>query len=603
MTATAKRKINAYSLMLTVIFLAVLLMGPELGYAADSQQRIDAVLSMDASTSMNDSDAKKVANEAMKMFIDMLSVQGDKVGIVSYTDQIVREKALLPIKSAQDKQELKSFIDQLSRGPYTDVAVGVGEAVKVLEAGREEGHYPLIVLLTDGNNSLNASAGRTQAASDEELQAAVKRAKELSIPIYAIGLNADGRLNRDVLQGVADDTGGKLFVTSSADDLPQILSEIFASHLKLKVVPLAGLTGNGEFQEIAVTVPNANVREANISIMSEQPVEIKLFNPSGQEETIPSDKLVYSQSKAYSLLKLLQPVQGEWKLHIKGVNQDKITVNLVYNYDLALVMEPLPAGASYKPGASVAVNAWLESEGQAVQDGELYNSLKGVALLTDKDSGQMAELPLTNTGSGFTGAVVLPEAHDYELKLRVEDANFLRETEAVAVTAKSAAAAPSTSPAASSSPGQSNPPGGEAKGFPWGYVLAGIGVLLLAAGLFLLQRFIASRNKGFYGQCVLEIWEEDTGRRSSPQYRPLKAFRGKVTLHQLLQLAPELAETERIVFTPGSDSLLLHNQSECLIEKSGRALDASRKQELKNKDRIRITLKNVNKSILLEYII
>ncbi|MDF2725162.1 MAG: hypothetical protein K0Q59_4837, partial [Paenibacillus sp.] len=67
---------------------------------------MDAVLAMDASTSMNDSDKNKVANEAMKMFVDMSSVSGDKIGLLSYTDQIVREKALLKINSTNDKEEL-----------------------------------------------------------------------------------------------------------------------------------------------------------------------------------------------------------------------------------------------------------------------------------------------------------------------------------------------------------------------------------------------------------------------------------------------------------------------------------------------------------------
>ncbi len=126
---------------------------------------------------MKTSDPNEVSGEAMKMFIDMLQAQGDKVGIVSYTDKIQREKALLTIQSDADKNDLKQFIDQIDRGAYTDISVGVKEAVKVLKQGAEPGHEPMIVVLADGNNALDPKSGRTQAQSDQELNQSVQEAK------------------------------------------------------------------------------------------------------------------------------------------------------------------------------------------------------------------------------------------------------------------------------------------------------------------------------------------------------------------------------------------------------------------------------------------
>lgn len=278
--------------------------------ASAAPSHIDAVLLIDVSNSMNKSDKNKIANEAMKMFIDMLSTQGDKVGIVAYTDKVQREKALLGIKSAGDKEDLKNFIDGLSRGPYTDLAVGMEEAVKVLENGSDPGHEPMIVMLADGNNDLNEASGRKQSDSDKELKAAVEAAKQKGYPVYTIGLNADGKLNKNILAGLSSETGGKAFTTNSADDLPQILSEIFASHLKLKVVPVPSITANGDYQEVTVNVPNGSVLEANISIMSSKPVTAKLSNPAGKEVAIPSDKVLLSKSSSYTLIKLLSPEEG-----------------------------------------------------------------------------------------------------------------------------------------------------------------------------------------------------------------------------------------------------------------------------------------------------
>lgn len=554
--------------------------------------KMDAVLSVDVSTSMNESDVNKVSNEAMKMFVDMASVQGDKIGLVAYTDQVMREKALLPINSAADKQDLKSFIDKLSKGPYTDIAVGVSEAVKVLESGTEPGHVPLIVLMTDGNNSLNA--GRTQQQSDQELNDAIKKAQDKGIPIYTIGLNADGTLNKAVLERISNETKGKSFITSTADNLPQILSEIYASHFKLKVVPLTGFVANGQFQDVKVTIPNASVQEANISIMSSKPVEVKLFDPSGKEQKIPSDRVVYTASSAYSLLKVLTPAQGDWKLQVKGVQKEKININLVYNYDLQLVMEPL-ASTTLKPGDEVQVKAYFQTAGQKTADADLYKGLKASAVLTDLDTKKTEEKPLTIGAQGIAGSFKVPDAHDYELKLKAEGTNFLRETAPVKLTAKSGGAAskPVSEPTKEAA--------GALSPTVWVAIIAGA-LVLAGAVLYALSAY-RKANKGFVGQLVIEVKDEDTGDRTNPQYRKLNAFKGKVTLHQLLQLAPEFAETQNIVFRPGpNDTVLLHNATPCVVEKGGRVFDAAKGKEIRANDRIKIALQNVNKSISVEYL-
>ena len=143
----------------------------------------------------------------MKMFIDMLATTGDKVGVVSYTDRIQREKALLEIQSEADKTDLKEFIDQLDRGPYTDISVGLDEAVKVLKQGMDPAHAPMIVVLADGNNDLDPNTGKTSQEASDQLDQAVKEAKGSGIPIYTIGLNADGKLNKETLAELANQTG------------------------------------------------------------------------------------------------------------------------------------------------------------------------------------------------------------------------------------------------------------------------------------------------------------------------------------------------------------------------------------------------------------
>lgn len=591
-----RRKLAAYMMLFTLAFGLLPMLGKvPAAQAAEAASKIDAMLVIDVSNSMDTSDTDKIGNEAMKMFIDMLSSAGDKVGIVAYTDKIEREKALLEIQSQADKEELKQFIDQLNRGAYTDIAVGVKEGVKVLEQGADPAHEPMIVLLADGNNYLNKNSGRTQAKSDRELSAAVKEAKQKGIPIYTIGLNADGQLNKEALAELSKQTNGKSFVTSSADDLPQILSEIFASHQKLKIVPVQPITGNGSYQDVTVNVPNANVMEANISILSSKPVELKLYDPSGKEVAIPSDDVQLSRSNSYSLLKLIQPGQGDWKLQVKGADKDKIDINLVFNYDLDLTMDPISA-KTYKKGDKIKIGAYLTSNGQKLQNDALYQNMSAVLNVKDLDTGDTVDLPLAQAGDRFEGEFEVKDKHDYEIIVRAEEKSFYRETEPVKVSAKPAGAGSSAQAGAGE--------GDAAKPFPTWIVYAAIGLIVLALAAGFLLAAWKKANRGFVGQMVIEIRDENTGEKTYPQYKKLTAFKGKFTIHQLLQLAPEFKETEKMVFMPGkSDRILLKNGSAGTVEKSGRAVDVSRGLEMKSGDRITVPLQQVDKTVWIEYIV
>ena len=103
---------------------------------------------------------------------------------------------------------------------------------------------------------------------------------------------------------------------------------------------------------------------------------------------------------------------------------------------------------------------------------------------------------------------------------------------------------------------------------------------------------------------MIEIKDINTNKMSPPQYKRLDTYKGKVNLYQLLQLVPEYKEAEKIVFMPGKeDNLIIKNVSDCTVDRSGRAVDASKGYEIRINDRVNITLNNIQKSISIEYFI
>ncbi|MCL6572549.1 MAG: VWA domain-containing protein [Bacillus sp. (in: Bacteria)] len=560
----------------------------------NSTSRIEGMLVVDVSNSMKSSDPRNISSEAMKMFIDMASINGDKVGVIAYSDTVMREKSLVKISSLQDKQDLKDFIDSVERYSYTDLSTGLYEAVKILDASHEKDYLPLIVLLADGNNELDPKKSKTLQQAEDDLNQAVASAKANGYPIYTIGLNANGMLNKDVLSNVATSTNGKFFEANSPEKLPAILSEIFANHLKLKIVPVNRLVGNGDFQDIKINVPNENVLEATISLISSQPVQVNLVNPSGLELPIPSNQVLFLKSKAYSMLKLIKPSQGEWTLKVKGVLEDRIDINLIFNYDLQLKLGPI-AKQSYKTGESVKISAFLEDNGKTITGKEIYQSMKATLFVKDLGNGKTEKITLSVEEQGFTGEFKIGNSANYEVLVKAEDNSFFRETDPQMITVQKSVAAPQS---ALPSPIK------EENSLPLVYVALGmLSALLLTVLIFILLAKRKEMKRSFSGQIVIEIKDEDSGERTNPHYKKLKDFQGKFRLHQLLALSPEFAETDQIIFKPASnDRLLLVNNSDCTIEKGGRAIDAKKGREVKRNDRIRIILKKVNKSIYLEYI-
>jgi hypothetical protein len=329
--------------------------------------------------------------------------------------------------------------------------------------------------------------------------------------------------------------------------------------------------------------------------MSSKQVEIELTDPSGKAVDLNSDAAKLSTSKSYSLVKLLKPQEGDWKLRVKGAPKDSIDINLLFNYDLQLVVDPIKT-KSYTKGDKVDLTAKLENGGQPLQDNDLYADMKATLVVNDLDTNKSKEQPLENTGSGFAGTFEVPDNHNYELVIRAEEDSFYRESAPITINAGGTAGA-GTQPTTSGSE--------QDKPFPWLPVILGVvALLVIGVGAWFLMGWLKRKNRGFVGQIIVEIRDENTGDKSYPQYKKLASFRGRFHLHQLLQLDPELKETEKYIFTPSNgDRIIIRNTAGGTLEKSGRAVDASSGVELKNGDRLSIPLQQADKTILIEYLV
>lgn len=578
----------------------MLLLFPSMLMAATSDSQLDAVLVIDASGSMKETDPNKLGLEGVKLFVDMLGFTDNQVGVVTYGSDVSQTYPMSLVKNQSDKENIKNFVDGITRDlEYTDITSGLKEAVKMLNQRNASGNSPLIVVFTDGNNAIGGVANRTPADIDKDLAAIISQAQSNGYPIYTIGLNDNGKLNEAYLEKISVDTKAKAFATKDPAELPDILTEIFAAHSNLKVQSLGPITGTGNFEEVVVNIPNGNVLEANLSATSKSPVEFKLVDPNGNEQAIPSQNITLHTSNSYSLLKLARPMQGDWKLYVKGIAGDQINIDLVYNYDIEVTMKPL-SQSNYGVGDQLIVEAYLSLQGNAVNDPNLYNSAKGYLVLTENQTGIETRINMQLQGQSFVGEYTLKDKGDYTVKVIVEDTSYVRES---AETQIQVGAVATTSPAAT--PNLNNTEDTKEESNPlWLYIGLGIlGVVLLIVIVLALKAYKVAKTP-LVGQVVLELKDNTTGKLTPPQYKKLSLFQGKVSLHALLQFAPEFKETEKVILkaAPG-DKVILYNNSAYAIEKSGRVVKANEGLELKKGDRLSINIADSGETVQIEYLL
>ena len=196
---------------------------------------IDIVMAIDISSSMLARDLKPNRLSALKEvaanFIE--ERPNDRIGIVGYAGESYTKT---PITS--DKTIVLNALNEITYGELEDgTAIGMGLATAVNRLKESKAISKVIILLTDGVNNSGFIEPRTAA----------DLAVEFGIKTYTIGLGTNGNaltpiaynrdgsfrygmrqveIQEDLLQEIAEVTGGKYFRATDNESLEEIYEEI-----------------------------------------------------------------------------------------------------------------------------------------------------------------------------------------------------------------------------------------------------------------------------------------------------------------------------------------------------------------------------------------
>lgn len=402
---------------------------------AQDENGVDTVVVIDTSGSMNDTDPDRISVDAAKLFIDMMEISGSRAGVVPFSDKLGTVTELTPMNSVSDKNKVKDQISGIRYQGDTDIGMAAQEGVRLLREAQDIDNQQMLLLFTDGTIDLTgADEAQREADSLEKAKAAAVDAQNGGIPIYTIGLNANGKVDQALLTDMAVKTGGRSYVVDSAGELPRIFNEIFADFVNSNIVNLGEYETDGvNFTEIGVDIPNDSVMEANIIMLSVNPLtEVEMTDPDGNVLKADGSKMILSRSDQYNMLKLVMPKAGNWKLRIKSAKGCKVHVNMIFNYKVSL-----KGSAQLETDADgsdmIAVEGYLEKEGVVLEDQTLYQQFTGSVVVADGDGAQHI-YPLTVNGCSFEGRVPITDMGTYKIILRIDSDTMYRESEEIEIS-------------------------------------------------------------------------------------------------------------------------------------------------------------------------
>lgn len=353
----------------------------------DGASGMDVILVLDTSGSMKYTDPRNMTAEAALLFLNMMEETGCRAGILTFSDEVRTLRGMEPLHMKEQEDELRLLLAQQERGGDTDLGAAAMAALDMAEDNTA------VLFFTDGMVDL---------PDENEKERSFKQAKEAAglasgrnIPFFCVGLDdrenhSDYHPDRELLEELSRQTGGSFRCVEDAQELPELFHLVFSDYIESRSKRVGDLQGGQEGeQSLNFTIPDGSVLEANVILLpadSEKadpeesfpqgtdPEETKkpdqlivhLYSPDGTE--VKSGNTVrFCPSRAYTLLKLIEPSPGEWRLSVSSEEKYHVHVNLLLHYELELVSE-----ARQETDGTAGIWIRFMRAGEALKDEQLY---------------------------------------------------------------------------------------------------------------------------------------------------------------------------------------------------------------------------------------
>lgn len=306
------------TLMLLAVFIIIGSVPPKAAVAQSAQaKQITVIFILDDSGSMQDHDPTNLRYTAAKLLIASMD-EGDSVGAIRFSTQpqpILN--GLIPITNSDVKFDVIDAFQPRKADGYTDVKAAFIEAETIINKAPSGNNSKFVIFLTDGKPEV-------PHPYDTYEDDALKVAKSLGVPVYAIALTNQGQTA--FLNQVASQTNGKVISARTANDLLDSYLQILGD-LKDRTVIGEGVVRSPELVTINLDpalIPYVN--KVTFIVSKETGITAKLVSPDGNE-VIPSQSMVdfsVSSDPGFAAYTITNPASGNWQFNLSGSGNAQI---------------------------------------------------------------------------------------------------------------------------------------------------------------------------------------------------------------------------------------------------------------------------------------
>ncbi len=376
---------------------------------SDTANRFNVELVLDASVSMNESDARALRYEAIRLFNNLLPNEGNSLGGVVFSTDVDREIGPQPVSGPEEKDAVvRTLRDVPAPGGWTNIGAGLDRALDRL---KEKGNAELpsvIILLSDGNTAMYSDE-LTNAAADVRDEA-VRRAVEENVPVYSICLNGNGTADLSEMERISGDTGGVFTEVRRAEDLNKVFEVFYELIYRSSSVTLAdGVFPPDGILNTPFEVPGFGVEEVNV-VFQGSALEARLARPDGSVYDAELQRY-----DTFSAIKLTDIIPGEWSLQTRGISGDRIRIEVIYNTNLKVTLYMNREGDQLDPVEPVTFTARLSAGDFEAGNYEDYLGFEADLVAYDWDGAELERLPMYIGNDGF------------EVKSRFEEGTYVFE--------------------------------------------------------------------------------------------------------------------------------------------------------------------------------
>ena len=402
----------------------------------NGNMELDVVFVLDSSGSMAESDPNRVAPDAFKLFVDLCD-DSCGVGYTIYSEKI-KESEDITALDQNHLNELRNKIAQMNINPYgdTDIALGLSKAFEIHKASKDfdSKRKKAVILLSDGNTHLIDNS-KSPEQLKKEMDSALTSLSDNDIPVYAIGLNYDGTLDKNETQNIADRTHGKAYEARSSNELPRIISDIFADIYSI----------NGSQKEITkdgnveIYIKDKSVFYVNIVIRSRLSIDELnpvLLNPRREDVDLGGgDKNIkMTTTGSYTLIKLIYPTSGRWKLHLDNATNENCVVTQLDFYSIFVKQKITDLNNTIVLGQETQIEATLNKADGVINDHDLIDDISMTTTITGGK--EPITVDLERQGSSFVGSIFLNEEGSYKIITEAKSDKFRKESLPLDLTVK-----------------------------------------------------------------------------------------------------------------------------------------------------------------------